>query len=113
MTSRTGLEGARLARRPRGPSIPDEKEEPKREPSPSTKRRWKRSLTIAFTSEEIPRRLRDLALEWGLYAPDGESPAVSYVVEYLLMARLEAAEAGDIEPPPPGWRADRLSTGRP
>lgn len=110
MTSRTGLEGVKLTRPPKGPELPQEEEEPKTEAPPSTKKRWKRSLTVAFTSEEIPHRLRDLALEWNLYAPDGKSPAVSYLVEYLLLPRLEEAEQGELAPPPRGWRADRRST---
>lgn len=42
--------------------------------------RWKRSVTVAFTCGEMAQRLRDLAYEWDLYAPDGDEPAVSYVV---------------------------------
>lgn len=104
---RTGIESAKHTKSPRGPEIPDEDPEPQREPAPSTRRRWERSLTVAFTSSEIPERLRELAREWGLYAPDRKSPAVSYVVEYLLLPRLEAAEEGQLEPPPRGWRAER------
>jgi hypothetical protein len=108
---KTGLESARPTKRPKGPELPEDREEPKAKPSPSTQRRWERSLTVAFTSAEIPERLRRLALEWGLYAPDRKSPAVSYLVEYLLLPRLEAAEAGEIESPPRGWRAERRATG--
>ena len=107
MTARTGLEDARRTKPPRGPELSDEDPFAKREPAPSTRRRWERSLTVAFTSPEIPERLRNVAYDWGLYAPDRKSPAVSYVVEYLLMPRLEAAEAGEIDPPPVGWRAER------
>jgi hypothetical protein len=109
--SRTGIEEARPTKPPKGPQLPAEEEPTKKKPAPSTEHRWKRSLTVAFTSAEIPRRLRDLALEWNLFAPDRTSPAVSYLVEYLLLPRLEAAEAGEIQPPPRGWRAERRSTG--
>lgn len=108
--TRNGLESARSTRPPKGPQLPEEEEQPKKRPAPSTESRWKRSVTVAFTHEEIPERLRELALHWQLYAPDKKSPAVSYLVEYLLLPRLEAAEAGEIEPPPRGWRAERRST---
>lgn len=109
MNSRTGLESARSTKRPRGPELPAEEEAAKPQPSPSTRRRWERSLTVAFTSPDIPERIRQLALDWGLYAPDRKSPAASYVVEYLLLPRLEAAERGEVGPPPRGWRAERLA----
>jgi len=108
--NKTGLEGARSTKPPKGPELPreeDEQEKREQEPSRSDKRRWERSVTVAFTSPEIPERLRELAYEWDLYAPDGESPAMSYLVEYLLLPRLEAAEAGEIESPPVGWREKR------
>lgn len=111
MTRKTGLESARPTKPPKGPELPEEEEQPKRKPARSTENRWKRSVTVAFTNAEIPQRLRELALEWNLYAPDKTSPAVSYLVEYLLLPPLEAAEAGEIEPPPRGWRAERRSTG--
>jgi len=107
---KTGLESAKSTKPPKGPDLPQEEEAPQAKPAPSTEKRWKRSLTVAFTSAEIPQRLRALALEWDLYAPDRVSPAVSYLVEYLLLDRLEAAECGEIGPPPRGWRADRRST---
>jgi len=107
MTSRTGLEGTKPTKQPKGPTLPEEENEEKKEYPPSVKRRWSRSLTVTFTSGEIPHRLRELAIEWGLYAPDGKSPATSTVVEYLLSTQLEAAEEGEVEPPPRGWRASR------
>lgn len=66
---------------------------------PSEKRRKRRRLGVTFSEAATPDRIRELALEWGLYAPDGESPNVSAVVEFLLMPRLEAAERGEIEWP--------------
>jgi hypothetical protein len=66
---------------------------------PSEKRRKARRVGVTFSTEEIPERLRALARRWGLCAPDGQSPNVSALVEYLLLAQLEAAEAGEIGPP--------------
>jgi hypothetical protein len=56
-------------------------------------------MSVTFSQVEIPERIRDLAIQWGMYAPDGESPNISAVVEYLLIPQLEAAEKGDIESP--------------
>jgi hypothetical protein len=109
MKSRTGLEEAKPTKQPKGPTVSegDQEKEPQKDYPPSVKRRWNRSLTVTFTSGDIPHRLRELALEWDLYAPDGKSPATSTVVEYLLSPQLEAAEEGEIAPPPRGWRASR------
>ena len=54
---------------------------------------------ITFSDEEIPERLRALAEEWDLSAPDPRKPNISALVEYLLMPQLIAAEAGEIPPP--------------
>lgn len=59
---------------------------------PSEVRRRGRQLSVTFSSEEIPERLRALARAWGWVAPDGVSPAVSRVVEALLVPALEKAE---------------------
>jgi hypothetical protein len=69
---------------------------------PSEKRRRTRRMGVTFSSEEIPDRLRALAERWGMTAPDGRSPAVSELVEYLILPQLEAAEAGEIDPPGEG-----------
>jgi hypothetical protein len=69
---------------------------------PSERRRRRRRLSVTFSQAGIPERIRDLALQWGLYAPDGQSPNVSAVVEYLLMRQLEAAETGQVAPPEEG-----------
>jgi hypothetical protein len=63
---------------------------------PSEVRRRERRLTVTFSSPDIPERLRALARAWGWVAPDGKSPAVSRVVEFLLVPGLqeEAAAAG-------------------
>ena len=66
---------------------------------PSERRRRDRKLSVTFSQADIPDRIRDLAEEWGLVAPDGRSPYTSAVVEYLLVPRLEAAERGEIGPP--------------
>lgn len=68
---------------------------------PSEKRRRPRRMGVTFSHEnaDVPDRLRALARRWGLVAPDGKSPNVSAVVEYLLMSQLEAAERGEIIPP--------------
>jgi len=84
-----GLPGG-LARRPRGGR--------KQARRPAEKRRKARQVSVTFSTPEIPARLRALALEWGLLAPDGRSPSVSAVVERLLVPALEAAEAGELEP---------------
>ena len=69
---------------------------------PSEKKRKRRFVGVTFSSEEIPDRLRALAERWGMTAPDGKSPALSALVEYLLMPSLEAAEEGEIDPPDEG-----------
>lgn len=66
---------------------------------PSERRRRRRRLSVTFSGPEIPARLRRLAERWGMVAPDGKSPNVSAVVEYLLTPALEKAEAGEIGPP--------------
>lgn len=92
-----GLVGtpAALARRPTG----NGRRSPVR---PAERRRRARKLGVTFSSAGIPDRLRALALDWGLMAPDGRSPNVSALVEYLLVPQLEAAEAGQVEPPEGG-----------
>ena len=65
---------------------------------PAERRRRGRVLTVTFSNTDIPARLRALAGRWGLTAPGG-GPNVSAVVEYLLLPRLEAAEAGEVEGP--------------
>lgn len=77
----------------------EEKEERKTPLRPSEERRRDRQLAVTFSTADIPDRIRALALEWEMYAPDKKSPAVSRLVEYLLTPRLEAAENGEIEPP--------------
>lgn len=65
---------------------------------PSEVRRRDRQLSVTFSSADIPERLRGLARAWGWVAPDGESPAVSRVVEFLLLPGLqEEAEAAGLE----------------
>jgi len=66
---------------------------------PSEKRRRHRRVGVTFSDPEIPERLRRLALRWGLLAPDGRSPNVSRLVEYLLLPELERAERGEVGPP--------------
>ncbi len=66
---------------------------------PSEKRRQRRFVGVTFSSEETPRRLRDLARRWNLIAPDGQRPNISTLIEYLLLPQLEAAEADEIPPP--------------
>lgn len=98
---------------PRPKAKPEPEPRPEREAAegkrypPSVRGRWERQLTVTFTSGEVTERLRQIALEWGLYAPDGKSPATSTVVEWLLHSQIEAAEAGEIGPPPRGWRQER------
>ena len=66
---------------------------------PSEKRRRRRQLSVTFTSEDIPRRIKALAERWGMYGPDGKRPNFSAVVEYLLLPQLEAAERGELDAP--------------
>ena len=66
---------------------------------PSERRRRRRQVTVTFSNADIPRRLRALADRWGLAAPDARRPHISAVIEYLLVSRLDAAEAGEIPPP--------------
>ncbi len=66
---------------------------------PSEKRRRKRQLSVTFSSEDIPERIKALAERWGMYGPDGKRPNFSAVVEYLLTPQLEAAERGEISRP--------------
>lgn len=64
---------------------------------PSEVRRRERQLSVTFSSAEIPERIRELARAWGWVAPDGVSPAVSRVVEFLLMPGLrEEVEASGL-----------------
>jgi len=69
---------------------------------PSERRRRRRRLGVTFSDPGIPERLRGLALRWDMLAPDGESANVSALLEYLLLPRLTAAEAGEIGPPEVG-----------
>ena len=78
------------------PSQPGGRKTPVR---PSERRRRARQLTVTFSDEEIPERLRRLAGRWGMVAPDGRQPHTSAVVEHLVMPRLEAAERGEVGPP--------------
>jgi hypothetical protein len=61
------------------------------EPTPGVKGRRARTITITFSSAEIPRRLRRLAYARGLTKRNG-SPQVSQIVEELLLPALEEAE---------------------
>ena len=79
---------AQQARRPRQTPV-----------RPSERRRRARKLLVTFSSPDFPRRLRALAAEWGMVAPDGKSAHVSALVEHLLAPQLDAAEAGAIDPP--------------
>jgi hypothetical protein len=65
---------------------------------PSERKRKERMLTVTFSEPEIVDRIRELAFRWGWYAPDRKHPAVSDVVEWLLLPRLEAAEEGKVNP---------------
>jgi hypothetical protein len=58
---------------------------------PTDKRRLSRRVQITFSSADIPERLRALAEQRELFANNG-SPAVSRLVELLLLPQLEAAE---------------------
>ena len=71
----------------------------KRKVRPSERRRRRRQVSVTFRDASIPDRLRDLALKWGMMAPDGEKPAVSELIEHLLTPQLEAAESGEVKPP--------------
>lgn len=88
-----------LARRP----APQGRRTPIR---PAERRRKTRKLTVTFSDAAIVAHLRALAERWGLTSPGG-GPNVSLVVEYLLRPRLEAAEAGEIEPPEAGTGTGR------
>ena len=68
---------------------------------PAEKRRRSRMLHVTFSSADIPNRLRSLAERWNLFTAAGY-PNHSKVVEHLLLSRLEAAEHGEIAPPPTG-----------
>jgi hypothetical protein len=93
--------------RPEEEEVSETEEEEKKEPPPSVERRRQRQFSVTFTHSGFIERLQDLALEWNLYAPDGKKPATSTVIEYLLSTVLPDAEAGEIEPPPRGWRRER------
>ena len=67
---------------------------------PSEKRRRARKMTVTFSDERLPRRIKALTKQWGMIGPDGRRPNFSAVVEYLLLSQLEAAERGEIDPPP-------------
>ncbi len=94
---RTGLERARKTRKePEGPKLEEGRQTALR---PSEERRRRRLLAVTFSDEGMPQRLRALAKRWGLTGPDGKRPNVSAVVEHLLRSQVEAAEAGEIDPP--------------
>lgn len=96
---RTGLEEARQTQRIiRGPTLPtsEERQTPLR---PSEKRRRRRVIAVTFSSTEMPDRLRALAQRWGMFGPDGRRPNVSALIEHLLEPQVDAAEAGEIDPP--------------
>lgn len=63
--------------------------------TPSEERRTARRIGVTFSDESIPERLRALAERWGWIAPDGRSPNVSAVVEFLLLPQLRRAESGE------------------
>ena len=84
-------------------------EEEVKEPPPSVKKRKKRQFGVTFSDPEILTRLRQLAEEWNLYVPYRDDPAVSELIEYLLVPRLEEAEQGEVEPPTREWRSTRGS----
>ncbi len=70
------------------------------EPTPGEARRKGRKLTITFSDEEIPARIRALTKRWGIPGPNKKTPwGVSQVAEYLLLPRLEEAERGLLDPP--------------
>ncbi len=70
------------------------------EPTPGEAGRRRRKLTITFSDEEIPERLRALTKRWGIPGPNKRTPwGVSQVAEYLLLPRLEEAERGLLDPP--------------
>jgi len=79
-----------------------EREQERKHPRrPTEVRRARRRFHITFSADgaDIPDRLRDLARQWELHTGSG-APAVSQVVEYLLLPQLRKAEAGEIAAPP-------------
>jgi len=80
--------------------IREEQEQERKNPlRPSEVRRKKRMLTITFSTPVIPARVRALAKEWEMFTAAGH-PNHSAVVEYLLLPQMEAAERGEVDPPP-------------
>ena len=67
---------------------------------PAEERRRHRKMTVTFSDSAIVDRARAQAARWGLTGPDGQSPGLSELVEYLLLPRLLAAERGEVAPPP-------------
>lgn len=66
--------------------------------TPSERRRRGRRMGVTFSDPDVADRLRALAHEWGWFAPDGRSPAVSRVVEFLVLDGLERVERGEVGP---------------
>ena len=95
--------------RPEEEEVSETEEEEKKEPPPSVENRKKRQFGVTFSDPEILTRLRQLAEDWNLYVPYRDDPAVSELIEYLLVPRLEDAEQGEIEPPTREWRSTRGS----
>lgn len=64
---------------------------------PAERRRRRRQLSVTFSIEnaDLPDRIRALARDWGLVAPDGRSPNVSAVVEVLVLASIGEAEQAE------------------
>jgi hypothetical protein len=63
---------------------------------PSEIRRRKRTVTVTFSNQSVPLRLRALAQQWG-WVTGSQQPNVSKLIEYLLLPQLEAAERGEID----------------
>ena len=73
-------------------------------PRPAEKRRRKRKMTVTFSkaAADYPERIRALARRWSWFSNNGR-PNASAVVEFLIGRLLEAAERGDIAPPPASY----------
>lgn len=60
-------------------------------------RRKERQLAVTFSSSDLPKRIKALAMRWEVLV-DGR-PGYSKVVEYLLRSQVDLAEQGKIAPP--------------